>query len=184
MVPEIDAGPLAYQACFEIGEQEPALQVSARCTELGIQLLLKLLETAGLRQEQIPSRRQDLAQREYFGKGPPQRGWIDWTRPARQVYNFIRACDYYPFPSPWGHPRTELGGQELSIIKAIPTQQPASAAPGAIGEVGAAGALVACGDEWLLVKKVKRAHQIVDASDVFLSSERLKSRHIDPIHPT
>ena len=62
---------------------------------------------------------QDLSKRHYYGKQVPGDGWLDWSRPARSIFNFIRACDYSPFRSPWGFPKARLDGDEIGIIKAI-----------------------------------------------------------------
>src|SRR5437588_12997623 len=57
----------------------------------------------------------------YFGKEIPKGGRLSWKRPAREVVNFVRACDYWPYRSPWGHPKVSFEGREIAVAKAIRT---------------------------------------------------------------
>ena len=52
--------------------------------------------------EKLPRTTQDLSQRCYYGKKPPNDGRLEWTAPADRIVNFVRACDYFHFESPWG----------------------------------------------------------------------------------
>jgi methionyl-tRNA formyltransferase len=140
----IDTGDVAYQETFPITDTDTGLTVSLRCAERGVALLQRLLADAPA----IPRRPQDPSRRSYFGRGVPLGGAIDWRATARRVYDFVRACDYHPFPSPWGVPRARLGDEEVEVRKVQLTGQPCAARPGAIrNENGATS--VACGDEWL-----------------------------------
>jgi methionyl-tRNA formyltransferase len=110
--------------------------------------LLKMLACDPAAVPHIP---QDPAQRRYFGREVPQSGRIDWNAPARRVYDFVRACDYHPFASPWGTPRARLGDQEVEVSKVSLTGERCDAAPGAIRVKE--NIFVATADEWLLIKK-------------------------------
>jgi methionyl-tRNA formyltransferase len=83
-----------------------------------VALLPLLLETASRDESASPLLPQNLAERQYFGKEAPENGRVNWSRPARDIVNLARACDYYPFPSPWGYPRARLGEREIGVIKA------------------------------------------------------------------
>ena len=104
MVPEIDAGPIVYQAAFPIEADDTALSLTFKCTREGIKLMLQLLDVAASQPAQIPVVQQDSALREYFGAEVPEQGRMSWYWPASKVMNFVRACDYFPFHSPWGIP--------------------------------------------------------------------------------
>ncbi|HEX2197772.1 MAG TPA: formyltransferase family protein [Burkholderiales bacterium] len=136
----IDTGDIAYQESFPIEDSDTGLSLALRCAQKGVGLLQRLLEQP----EAIPRLPQDPAQRSYFGRAIPQDGRIDWCAPARRVFDFVRACDYHPFPSPWGVPRARLGEDEVEIRKVALTGERCSAAPGTVR-----GERVACGDEWL-----------------------------------
>lgn len=154
MVPKVDAGPIVFQEMFAIEEEDTGLSVATKCIQVGVGLILRLLEAAQS-PAGIPLAPQDLSQRDYFGRGVPQEGKILWVVPARNVFNFVRACDFDPFPSPWGHPKTFFQSREITVTKASLTGKPCHVPPGTAGSVTAAGAEVACQDEWLLVQRIQ-----------------------------
>jgi len=166
MEPKIDTGEIAYQSIFPIAKDETALSLSFKCIRQGVALMLQLLEIAASNPENIPRQPQDLSKREYFGRQVPQGGRLSWNALAQQVVDFVRACDYFPFHSPWGHPRTQLGGQEVEVVKASPTSLRADAPPGSVSEPGDSGLLVACSDEWVLVKQLKVNGDIVKPAEL------------------
>jgi methionyl-tRNA formyltransferase len=155
MVPDVDAGPVAYQSVFTIDKEDTALSLSRKCAQDGVKLLLQLLDVADADPESIPCVPQDLSHREYFGREVPENGSLAWSWKAANIVNFVRACDYLPFRSPWGHPRTTLLGQEVEVLKARLTGDSCEAVPGTVARVTDQGALVACADEWLDVNRIK-----------------------------
>jgi UDP-4-amino-4-deoxy-L-arabinose formyltransferase/UDP-glucuronic acid dehydrogenase (UDP-4-keto-hexauronic acid decarboxylating) len=173
MAPGIDTGAIAYERSFEIGEDETGLSLSLTCVREGLLLVEQLLDDAAAGRE-LPSREQDLSRRRYFGREVPQEGKVDWSRPAAEIAAFVRACDYFPFPSPWGHPTARLDGREVSILKARPTGDEASADPGTVGEVGDGAAAVAAADEWLSVQRVSLDGEVSDAAAVLSTGRRLE----------
>jgi len=172
IVPRIDAGPIVYQSSFPIEDVDTALSLSFKCVREGIPLLLRLLEVAAAG-ESIPSVNQDLASRQYFGREVPERGRMCWEWPASKVINFVRACDYLPFDSPWGHPRTRLGVQEVAVVKALKTGIDCHVSPGTVGEVTDSGAAVACGDQWILATKLRLSDRCVPAQGLLKPGDRL-----------
>src|SRR2546428_10066599 len=127
----------------------------------------------------MPLRPQDLTQREYFGTGTPENGWLAWSRPAREVFNFVRTADYFPFPSPWQHPRSRLGDQEIPFVKAVLTGQSCDAPPGTNGWPEGERVQVACVDECVAVSRLILNGRYVGAVDVLKPGERLESGVID-----
>lgn len=155
MVPEVDAGPIAYATAFAIAEGDTGLTLSARCAREGVPLLLRLVEQAAANPAAIPRHPQDPTRRRYFGREAPNGGRLSWRRPARELVNFVCASDYLPFPSPWGHPRARWRGRDLYILKAALTGRPADRPAGTVGSVEGGAATVAAGDEWLLIERVR-----------------------------
>jgi methionyl-tRNA formyltransferase len=170
----IDTGPIAYQALFDIEENDTGFSVSAKCIKFGMELIKQLLETAAVDPQAIPAVEQDFAEREYFGKGTPEDGWLAWACPAREVYNFVRAADYSPFPSPWQHPRSRLGDQEIAFVKAALTGRPCDAPPGTIGRPDGEKVQVACADEWVAVSRLIVNGRYVNAVDALKPGGRLE----------
>jgi methionyl-tRNA formyltransferase len=173
MNPEIDTGPIVYQSIFPIEDDDSALSLSFKCVRQGVELMSRLLEVAASEPEKIPFCQQDLALREYFGRGTPEQGRVSWSWPAQNVINFVRACDYFPFSSPWGHPRTRLGVQEFALAKARRTGTPADALPGTIGKSVGSDVYVASGDEWVVVSKLQLGDKFLAANEILKSGDRL-----------
>jgi UDP-4-amino-4-deoxy-L-arabinose formyltransferase/UDP-glucuronic acid dehydrogenase (UDP-4-keto-hexauronic acid decarboxylating) len=173
MTAGIDTGPIVYQSLFGIKSADTALTLYAKCTKEGVALLLRLLETASRDENAIPLLPQDLTQRQYFGKEAPENGRLNWSRQAREIVNLARACDYYPFPSPWGSPRARLGEREIGVIKARLTGELCDAAPGTVGRIAWPAVQVACADEWIWVDKALVGGRYRPAADILQSGARL-----------
>jgi methionyl-tRNA formyltransferase len=171
MEPGIDTGAIAYESAFDVAENETGLSLSARCVREGLPLLERLLEDAEA--GEIPARPQDLSRRRYYGREAPQDGKIEWGRPAREIVAFVRACDYFPFPSPWGNATARLEGRDVAILKAVSTAEAASAEPGTVGDPVAGGVRVAAAGEWVVVQRVSLDGQALDAVDVLRPGHRL-----------
>src|SRR5262245_7821089 len=177
MLAGIDTGPIVYQALFDIDEKDTGFSLSAKCIKSGMELIRNFLETVASDPNAIPLIPQDLTLRQYFGKGTPEDGWLVWSRPAREIYNFVRAADYSPFPSPWRHPRSRMGTQEVGFIKVALTGRPSDAPPGTIDCPDGLTAQVACADEWVAINRLVVDGRHVDSMDVLKSGERLDSSH-------
>jgi methionyl-tRNA formyltransferase len=175
MEPGIDTGAIVYQENFPVGDDDTALAVSFKCTQIGVALIFKLLETVSTAPDALPLIPQDLSRREYFGKEIPDDGYLCWKDSAARIVNVVRACDYFPFRSPWGEPKTKLGSDEISVLKASRTRLVSHAEPGTVDQVSKSGALVAGGDEWVLVKKLKFAGKYFAAADLLKPGDRLEA---------
>jgi UDP-4-amino-4-deoxy-L-arabinose formyltransferase/UDP-glucuronic acid dehydrogenase (UDP-4-keto-hexauronic acid decarboxylating) len=149
MEPGIDTGGIVFQEHFPVSPQDTGLSLALRCAEKGVGLIQKMLDllAAG---GPIRCEPQDPAGRRYFGREVPQGGRIDWNAPARRIYDFVRACDYQPFASPWGTPKARVGNEEIGVLKVELTGEPCDDAPGTLN-----GHMVATADEWLRLKKLK-----------------------------
>jgi methionyl-tRNA formyltransferase len=154
VVAAIDQGPIAYEERFPLERDATGLTVSAECAKRGIRLIEKLLERVGAGQP-IPSRKQDLSRHRWFDAGPPQRGVVDWEHPAEAVCAFVRACDYGPFPSPWGYPRCWSGADEIGILSASATASLANQPPGTVDRGPEGAVLVASADRWVEVSAIE-----------------------------
>jgi methionyl-tRNA formyltransferase len=174
MLAGIDTGSIAYQALFDIDDNDTGFSVSAKCIKLGMELIKKLLDAAAIGPDHIPAIEQDFALREYFGRGTPEEGWLDWSRPAREVYNFVRAADYSPFQSPWQIPRSRLGDEEIGFVKVALTGQACDESPGTIGRRNGQAMWVSCADEWIDVKRVLTRGKVGNAIDLLVPGSRLE----------
>jgi len=75
---------------------------------------------------------------------------IDWSKPAREVYNLVRGTN--PQPGAW----TTVAGNELKIFDCNPTEASGARKPvGEVADMTEEGFTVACGDGGLLVRRVR-----------------------------
>lgn len=167
MEPEVDRGAIAFDDRFDIGPRDSALAVFMSCVRRGMALLDRLLDAA--ESAAVPARAQARATFRCFPAGPPEEGRLRWDRPARRVVDFVRACDYLPFPSPWGHPHCA----DVGILKASASGEPAAAAPGTVGPPRDGRVPVAAADEWVLVDLVERGGERRPATAALVEGERL-----------
>jgi methionyl-tRNA formyltransferase len=175
IAPRVDAGPIAYEERFEIGPGDSGLTVSAECVRRGLRLIERLLEDAAADPSRIPRVPQELSRRRYFGREVPFGGRLPWSERARVVADFVRASDYSPFPSPWGHPKASIAGRELEVLRAARTGAPADEPPGTVGEASDEGVRVAAADEWILLQRVRHAGRSVDPSSLLTPGERFET---------
>jgi UDP-4-amino-4-deoxy-L-arabinose formyltransferase/UDP-glucuronic acid dehydrogenase (UDP-4-keto-hexauronic acid decarboxylating) len=159
MSPAIDAGSTAYSTTFPISPRDTGLTVSATCARLGVALVARLLDDLSTNPAAIRATPQDLANRRYYGRSVPNDGWIGWTDPARRVVDFVRACDYGPFESPWGGARLcTPAGSVLTTGRAKATaERTAGTAPGTVGRCDADELWVAASDVWLVLRDLRTA---------------------------
>ena len=111
MVAKPDAGAIIDSSAVPILPDDTAEQVFDKVTVAAEQVLWRSLPAilAG----RAPRRVNDLAAGSYFGARTPEDGRIDWSRPAQQVYNLIRAVAP-PFPGAF----TEIAGTRLVVARA------------------------------------------------------------------
>ena len=105
LVPELDGGPIAAQQAFPIGPEDDFGTVSARAGELAAELLERALPEPELR----PQSEEGVT---YAEKIRPEDRVLDWSRPAQELANRVRAL------SPHIGARAELRGRPVTIWRA------------------------------------------------------------------
>jgi UDP-4-amino-4-deoxy-L-arabinose formyltransferase/UDP-glucuronic acid dehydrogenase (UDP-4-keto-hexauronic acid decarboxylating) len=174
MTPGVDEGPIAFIERFDVGTRDTALEVMVRCVRRGLSLVERLLDLAE-QGDPIPAHPQDLSRRRWFGAGPPEGGRLDWDRPARRVADFVRACSYGPFRSPWAFPRCAADRGEVAIAAAEALPEPAAARPGTVVAADPGAVLVAAADTWVRVDRVEIGGERPAAAAVLRPGERLRA---------
>ena len=81
---ELDAGPIAAQRSFQIGPEDDAGAVFERSAALAVDLLDEALPSPSF----TPQPEEGVT---YAEKIRPEDREIDWSRPANEVYDRIRA---------------------------------------------------------------------------------------------
>lgn len=176
MTDGVDTGAIVDTAWFDLDHRATGLSCSVQCTRLGVPLVGQLIKTAVLDRTAIPARPQSGGKRVLYKKGDvPFDGKIDWGRPAAQLDAFIRAADYHPMPSPWGHPETAQNGRSLQIVKVERSGRRCDVAPGSLAMSEEGTLEVATGDEWLIIKRALQDGAILAPADLLGAGKHLDS---------
>jgi methionyl-tRNA formyltransferase len=94
MTPGLDAGPLAAQQRTPIDPDEDAAQLEARLAALGGELVLHVV--GELEAGTVKSIPQDAIQVSKAPRLKKEQGAIDWSRPAHEIKNQVRALRPWP----------------------------------------------------------------------------------------
>jgi methionyl-tRNA formyltransferase len=117
-----DAGDIVGQAAVPIAFEDTALTLFGKMEEAASRLLGELLPR--IARGDIPRRPNDIARGSYFGGRRPEDGRIDWSRPAAEIYNLVRAVTR-PYPGAF----TALEGDPLTVWWAVPLPPAAGTVP-------------------------------------------------------
>jgi methionyl-tRNA formyltransferase len=111
MAAKPDAGAILAQTSVPILPDDTASQVFDKTTVAAEQTLWRVLPA--LIAGEAPHLPNDLSKGSYFGGRKPEDGRIDWSKPAQDVYNLIRAVAP-PYPGAF----TDIGGERFIVARA------------------------------------------------------------------
>ena len=98
LVGEMDKGDILKQESFEVTQFDTTKSVFRKARELEPSLILEVLED--LQKERLSRQVQDESEAtEYNTIRKPDDSLIDIEKPFKELYNFIRACDYNDYPA-------------------------------------------------------------------------------------
>jgi methionyl-tRNA formyltransferase len=140
-----DEGEIVDQAAVPIGIEETIAEVMERVT----QEYLRLLERnfAALAAGTAARWAQDHSRATYCPRRRAEDNQIDWRRPARQVFDLVRATAR-PYPGAF----TWMGGRRLTVWSARMAEEAGRAgAPGEVIACEAGGVVVAAGEGSVVV---------------------------------
>jgi methionyl-tRNA formyltransferase len=151
MEEKADRGDIVAQKRVPITTEDTAFTLFAKMTVAAEEVLRDTYPL--LRTGQAPRVPQDHSQASYFGGRRPEDGHILWTKPAREIYNLVRAVTH-PYPGAF----TYLAGRKLFIWWGRPLAEPIS--PAAVsGQIVARilgeGLLVATGEGQFLIERAQ-----------------------------
>ncbi|HEV7576825.1 MAG TPA: formyltransferase [Caldimonas sp.] len=135
MIARADAGRIVDQQAVPILPDDTGQQVFDKVTVAAEQVLWR--STPAIAAGAVRWRPNDIARGSYFGKRTPEDGRIDWSLPAAQVYDLVRAVAP-PYPGAF----TDVAGMRLVIGAARRSPLPA----GVRGPAGAPGLHVRDGE--------------------------------------
>jgi methionyl-tRNA formyltransferase len=132
----IDTGDILLQKKVEIGPQETTGEVYFnKLYPLGVEACLEAVDL--IAQGKAPRLPQDHSQATYDPPCDEKVAGLDWGKPGRAVFNFIRGCDPQPGAT------TTFRGEKVKLYNARFLEETSSGAPGQILEVTDKGLKVA-----------------------------------------
>jgi methionyl-tRNA formyltransferase len=161
MAPSLDTGDILSQRSTKITPEDTAVTLHDRLAEMGAELLVATLRQ--ISEGSITARPQNEAEATYARKITKEDGRLDWSQPARVLWNRIRA--FTPWPGAFtflpGDPKPAL----LKIQRAFPHMD-LSGPPGVILRADKLGIVVGCGQGALRIEELqlegKRSMSVAD----------------------
>lgn len=166
----MDSGDMILQTEVPIGPEETAAELETRLAAIGAGLLLEAIDL--LAAGRAPRRPQDEAQATVAPKIRKEDGRIDWSRPALELFNRLRAFQ------PWPGAACEARGRTLKILHARVENAPDGCGdlpPGSIIAVDATGPLIACGRQALRLREVQPEGRASMPASAWLNGARLST---------
>jgi methionyl-tRNA formyltransferase len=140
----MDTGPILLQASEPIRDEDDSSTLGERLAVVGGDLLVRTLD--GLESGEVTEQVQDHSLATVAPKLKPEDEWIDWSRPAEEVWRQIRALA----PDPGA--KTRLRGRVLKIVRAELVE--GSGDPGAVVEASKQRLSVAAGEGAVALEEV------------------------------
>lgn len=146
----LDTGDILAQAKTPICPEDNSETLHDRLARMGAELLVRTI--ADHVSGKVRSRPQPAGGASYAPRIKKQDGHIDWTQPARAIWNRVRGLVPWPGAFSWlpGQPAAHL----LKIWQAEVTD--GSGQPGEVLQADKAGILVGCGREALRILVLQR----------------------------
>jgi methionyl-tRNA formyltransferase len=144
----LDEGPILIQKTAEIGPDESLGDVYfKKLFPMGVDAMLEGLELvrAGVKLKHA----QNLADGSYESWFKKDIAELDWSKPAADLYNIIRAAN--PAPGAWG----TIKGNKVDVFDSAKVE--GSGAPGAILSIDDQGMTIAASGGAILAKRVRGA---------------------------
>lgn len=152
---DIDTGRIIMQLPFDIPDDADVEYVYDGLMHLGADICLQTLERIITADGYPETVAQDDSSLHPAPKIFKETCEIDWSKTAKQVYDFIRGLS--PYPGAWTTLAAPDGKETvLKIFKTRKTGKPTTAGKGSITVEGKS-LLVAAGDEWLSMEELQLA---------------------------
>jgi len=144
----IDTGDILLQKEVEIGPHETTGEVYFnKLYPLGVEAVVEAVNLVA--QGKAPRLPQDHSQATYDPPCDEKVAALDWSKPGRQVFNFIRGCDPQPGAT------ATFRGEKVKLYNAAFLAETPSAPPGEILEVTDKGIKVAVHEGAILITRFR-----------------------------
>ncbi len=174
---EIDTGDILRQERISISPDENVGSVHDRLMELGAELTVDTVEHI-LRGDLKPLPQESLAKDIEPSAAPKifkETCRIDWSRPARQLHNFVRGLS--PYPAAWSELRSDTTApSEIKIFATAVADESTAGAPGTV-IVDNGRMFVQCGCGRLEILSLRPAGKKQMDAGAYLRGARLSNPH-------
>lgn len=174
---EIDTGDILRQERISISPDENVGSVHDRLMELGAELTVDTVEHI-LRGDLKPLSQESLAKDIEPSAAPKifkETCRIDWSRPARQLHNFVRGLS--PYPAAWSELRGDTTApSEIKIFATAVADESTAGAPGTV-IVDNGRMFVQCGCGRLEILSLRPAGKKQMDAGAYLRGARLSNPH-------
>jgi methionyl-tRNA formyltransferase len=160
----IDTGNIILQRSVIIGNEETTTELNDRLALLGSE---NLIEALSILEKGAALKKQDTSLASAAPKLAKAEGRINWNRPARVIFNMIRA--FKPFPGAYAF----LEGVRLNIEQVKPLDVSGSDVPGAICSVAADSFDVQCLNSRLRILEVKPEGKKAMSAKAFMLGRKI-----------
>jgi len=168
VIKKMDAGPVIAQKSCAIEENDNAVTLAVKLSQVGSGLLLETIKAVEQNKYHLTSQEEELAT--LAPKLKKQDGLIDWNKPALEIHNLIRGC------LDWPGAVTYYKGKLLKIYRARPdslAQQSLNPAPGELIKAAPDGITVATGKGSLIIEELQIEGKRVMKAGEFLSGHKV-----------
>jgi methionyl-tRNA formyltransferase len=178
MTPGLDAGPILAQQRTAIDPDEDAVQLEKRLAKMGAELVLQAIDALESgRAQPIP---QDTSQATKAPRLKKEQGAIDWSRPANEIKNQVRALRPWPRAYTFWH-RADADPLRLNIDRVAISSSTAGGAS-ATPHLAAGAVLdatdrlfIATADATLEILELQPAGKRSMAASEFLRGNRIRA---------
>ena len=147
LILDMDAGDLVLQQRTPIGEDEDAVALTERLSKLGAHMLADALDQVAAGTATFTPQDHDAAT--YCTMLTKQNGYMDWTRPAKELAAQVRGA------VPWPVAQCLFRGELFKIYNATSICDGDISAPGTISAITPDALHVATGDGTLAITKLQ-----------------------------
>ena len=169
MAEKLDAGDIILQREIEIADDDNRGTLTERLTETGVEALLEAIEMiAAGSATRTP---QDHEASSYVGRVHTDDCRVDWSLPAGELRNLVRACTRWP--GAW----CLLDGDRVKVqdVAGVQNVLRQEGTPGTIVELPpTSGPVVACGEGAVQIRRLQPAGKKAMSGEEFLRGARLE----------
>jgi methionyl-tRNA formyltransferase len=175
LVQKMDAGDIILQEQVAVADTDTADTLLNKCVSVGAPVLYRALEL--VLKGKAPRTKQNEAAATYACKITREHGYIDWHRPARDIYNQVRACTPWPGTTTW-HTGTEYKIRSVRVDDYTAT----GSAPGTL--ITSKHRLkVATGRGLLEILEIQPSNKPRMSAEAFLSGYRTQLYRFESFQP-